>query len=188
VIDLTTTYMGLPLRSPIVASASPMCDSIDNLRRFEENGVGAVVLPSLFEEQIELESMAVHSDLTRGAESSAESLNYFPELRNYNLGPDAYLELIHKARRSVSIPVIASLNGTSEGGWTRYAKLMEQAGASALELNIYDVVTDQSQASAEVEMGYRHLVRQIKQSVRIPVAVKLSPTGAPGKTTGRSGR
>jgi len=174
-IDLTTTYMGLPLRSPIVASASPMCDSIDNLRRFEENGVGAVVLPSLFEEQIELESMAVHADLTRGAESSAESLNYFPELRNYNLGPDAYLELIHKARHSISIPVIASLNGTSEGGWTRHAKLMEQAGASALELNIYDVVTDAGQASAEVEMGYRHLVRQIKQSVRIPVAVKLSP-------------
>jgi Dihydroorotate dehydrogenase len=112
-IDITTTYMGLPLRSPIVASASPLCDSLENIRRFEESGVGAVVLPSLFEEQLELESNAIHSDLSRGAESFPESLNYFPNLQNYNLGPDAYLELIRKARVSVSIPVIASLNGIS---------------------------------------------------------------------------
>ena len=140
--DITTTYLGLPLRSPLVASASPLSDSIENIRRFEDSGVGAVVLPSLFEEQLELESYAVHADLSRGAESTPESLNYFPNLHNYNLGPDAYLELIHKAKQSVSIPVIGSLNGVSVGGWTRYAKLIEQAGAAALELNIYDIVTD----------------------------------------------
>lgn len=174
-IDLTTTYLGLRLRSPIVASASPLCDSIENIRRFEENGVGAVVLPSLFEEQLALESQAVNSDLTRGAESFAESLNYFPDLHNYNLGPDAYLELIHKARTSVSIPVIASLNGFSPGGWTRYAKVIEEAGASALELNIYDVVTDPNHAGSKVENDYCDLVKHIKKSIRIPVAVKLSP-------------
>jgi dihydroorotate dehydrogenase (fumarate) len=174
-IDITTTYMGLPLRSPIVASASPMCDSLENIRRFEESGVGAVVLPSLFEEQLEVESDAVQSDLSRGAESFPESLNYFPSLQNYNLGPDAYLELIRKARTNVSIPVIASLNGTSPGGWTHHAKLIEQAGASALELNIYDVVADVHRRGSDVEDSYCELVRQVKASVRIPVAVKISP-------------
>lgn len=174
-IELTTTYLGLPLRSPIVASASPLCDSIENIRRFEEHGVGAVVLPSLFEEQLDLESQAVNSDLTRGAETFAESLNYFPDLHTYNLGPDAYLELIHKARTSVSIPVIGSLNGFSPGGWTRYAKLIEEAGASALELNIYDVVIDPSHPGSKVENEYCELVKLIKKSVGIPVAVKLSP-------------
>jgi len=174
-IDITTTYMGLPLRSPIVASASPMCDSLENIRRFEESGVGAVVLPSLFEEQLELESNAIHSDLSRGAESFAESLNYFPNLQYYNLGPDAYLELIRKARVSVSIPVIASLNGVSVGGWTHHAKLIEQAGASALELNIYDIVSDAHHRGAKIEQDYCELVRQVKACVRIPVAVKISP-------------
>jgi dihydroorotate dehydrogenase (fumarate) len=174
-IDLTTTYMGLPLRSPIVASASPLCDSLENIRRFEENGVGAVVLPSLFEEQLELESNAVHADLSRGAESFPESLNYFPDLHNYNLGPEAYLELIHKAKQGVSIPVIASLNGVSLGGWTRYAQLIEQAGAAALELNIYDIVTDAHHKGSRVEQDYCELVKQIKESVHIPVAVKISP-------------
>lgn len=174
-MDLTTTYLGLLLRSPLVASASPMCDSLDNIRRFEDNGVGAVVLPSLFEEQLELESQAVHADLSRGAESFPESLNYFPNLNNYNLGPEAYLELIRKARQAVSIPVLASLNGISLGGWTRYAKLMEQAGAAALELNIYDVVTNARHHGAQVEKGYCDLVKEIKRSIRIPVAVKISP-------------
>jgi dihydroorotate dehydrogenase (fumarate) len=167
--------MGLPLRSPIVASASPLCDSIENIRRFEESGVSAVVLPSLFEEQLELESHAVHSDLSRGAESFAESLNYFPDLHNYNLGPDAYLELIRKAKQSVSIPIIASLNGISPGGWTRHARLIEQAGAAALELNIYDIVTDPQDKGSQVEDDYCHLVKQVKESVRMPVAVKISP-------------
>ncbi len=173
--DITTSYMGLLLRSPIVASASPLSDSIENIRRFEDNGVGAVVLPSLFEEQLELESHAVEADISRGAESFAESISYFPDLHNYNLGPDAYLELIHKATRSVSIPVIASLNGVSSGGWTHYAKLMEQAGAAALELNIYDVVTDAQHEGSRVEEGYCALVKHIKERVHIPVAVKLSP-------------
>jgi dihydroorotate dehydrogenase (fumarate) len=174
-IDLTTTYMGLLLRSPIVASASPLCDSIENIRRFEESGVAAVVLPSLFEEQLELESQAVHTDLSRGTESFPESVNYFPDLHNYNLGPDAYLELIQKAKRGVSIPVIASLNGTSPGGWIHYAKLIEQAGASALELNIYDIVAEAHHRGSKVEEDYCHLVSQVKRSVRIPVAVKVSP-------------
>ncbi|MGA2428719.1 MAG: dihydroorotate dehydrogenase-like protein [Candidatus Acidiferrum sp.] len=173
--DITTTYLGLTLRSPIVASASPLCESIENIRRFEDNGVGAVVLPSLFEEQLEVESHAVHADFSRGADSFPESLNFFPDLHNYNLGPDAYLELIHKAKQSVSIPVIASLNGISMGGWTHYAKLMEQAGASALELNIYDVVADAHHEGSRVEADYCDLVRQVKGSIHIPVAVKLSP-------------
>ena len=173
--NITTTYLGLPLRSPLVASASPLSDSIENIRRFEDSGVGAVVLPSLFEEQLELESYAVHADLSRGAESTPESLNYFPNLHNYNLGPDAYLELIHKAKQSVSIPVIGSLNGVSVGGWTRYAKLIEQAGAAALELNIYDIVTDTHDKGSRVEENYCELVRHIKRSIGIPVAVKISP-------------
>jgi dihydroorotate dehydrogenase (fumarate) len=174
-IDLTTTYMGLLLGSPIVASASPLCDSIENIRRFEDSGVAAVVLPSLFEEQLELEGHAVHTDLSRGTESFPESLNYFPDLHNYNLGPDAYLELIHKAKQRVSIPVIASLNGTSLGGWIHHAKLIEQAGASALELNIYDVVAEAHHRASKVEEDYCDLVSQVKRSVRIPVAVKISP-------------
>ena len=174
-IDITTNYLGLTLRSPIVASASPLCDSIDNMHRMEESGIAALVLPSLFEEQLDAESLAVQTDLARGAESSPESLNYFPRLRGYNLGPDAYLELIRKAKESVSIPVIASLNGTTPGGWTHYAKLMEQAGAKAIELNIYDIPTDSHSSGTHVEHTYCNLVRQVKESVRIPIAVKLSP-------------
>jgi dihydroorotate dehydrogenase (fumarate) len=174
-IDLTTTYLGLSLKSPLVASASPLCDSAEKIRRLEDAGISAVVLPSLFEEQIELESQAVNSDLMRGEESSSESLSYLPELHNYNLGPDQYLELIHKAKHSAAIPVIASLNGISPGGWVRYAKLMEQAGASAIELNIYAIETDLHRSAANLEQSSCELVRRVKESVRIPVAVKLSP-------------
>jgi dihydroorotate dehydrogenase (fumarate) len=173
-IDITTTYLGLPLKSPIVASASPLGESLGNIRCLEDCGVAAVVLPSLFEEQLELESLEVDADLSRGAESFPESLNYFPDLRTYNLGPDGYLELIRQAKQSVSIPVIGSLNGVSPGGWIRYARLMEQAGADAVELNIYSIVTDPRLSSAAVERGYCELVRQVKGSVRIPIAVKLS--------------
>src|ERR1700730_112263 len=137
--DLTTTYLGLSLKSPLVASAGPLCASVDKIRPLEDAGIAAVVLPSLFEEQIDLESQAVDSDLSRGSESFPESLNYLPDLQNYNLGPQAYLELIHKAKQSASIPVIASLNGASPGGWIRYSQLMEQAGATAIELNIYGI-------------------------------------------------
>jgi dihydroorotate dehydrogenase (fumarate) len=173
-IDITTKYLGLKLKSPIIASASPLCESIDNLRRMEDAGIAAVVLPSLFEEQLQLESQALDSDLSRGDESFAESLNYFPDLQNYNLGPEGYLNLIRRAKRSLSIPVIASLNGVSEGGWVRYAGLMQQAGADAIELNLYGLVTDPAISSSQVEQGYCELVSQVKASVTIPVAVKLS--------------
>lgn len=173
-IDLTTRYLGLSLNNPLVASASPLCESVANILRLEDCGIAAVVLPSLFEEQIRLESEALHSDLQRGAESFSESLNFFPDMTTYNLGPDGYLELIRKAKTSVAIPVIASLNGTTSGGWVHYARLMEEAGADALELNIYALATDPAQAAAEVERSYCDLVQQVKGSVRIPVAVKLS--------------
>jgi dihydroorotate dehydrogenase (fumarate) len=173
-IDITTTYLGLSLKSPIVASASPLCESVANIRRLEDCGVAAVVLPSLFEEQLDLESLAINVDLSRGSESFPESLNYFPDLNTYNLGPEGYLELIRQAKKSVSIPVIASLNGVSLGGWTRYARLIEQAGADAIELNIYAIVTDPRFTTHEVENGYCELVSQVKGCVGIPVAVKLS--------------
>lgn len=173
-IDITTTYLGLPLKSPVLASASPLCESVENIRHLEDCGVAAVVLPSLFEEQLELESQAIDSDLSRGAESFPESLNYFPDLDTYNLGPDGYLELIRRAKQSVSIPVIASLNGVFRGAWSRYARLIEQAGADAIELNIYAIVTDPCFTSDEVEESYFELVSQVKASVKIPVAVKLS--------------
>ena len=174
-IDLGTDYLGLKLKNPIVASASPLCESLDNIRRLEDHGIAAIVLPSLFEEQLTLESETLDADLSRGAESFAESLNFFPDLTMYNLGPDGYLELIRKAKTSVGVPVIGSLNGDSEGGWTRYAREIEQAGADAIELNIYSIVTDPERTSQQVERGYEELVRAIKNSVRVPVAVKLSP-------------
>lgn len=173
--DLTTTWLGLPLKSPLVASASPLCEWVPKIRRLEDSGVAAVVLPSLFEEQLTLESEAMDAALFRGAESFPESLNYFPDMSTYNLGPDGYLELIRRAKQSVAIPVIASLNGVSPGGWVHYARLMEQAGADAIELNIYSIVTDPRLHSAQVEQSCCELVRQVKACVRIPVAVKLSP-------------
>jgi dihydroorotate dehydrogenase (fumarate) len=174
-IDLTTTYLGLTLKNPLVASASPVCDSLDKIRRLEDHGIAAVVLPSLFEEQLMLESETLDEDLFRGADSFAESLNYFPDLTTYNLGPEGYLELIRKAKASVSVPIIGSLNGVSAGGWIRYAREMEQAGADAIELNLYSIVTDPELTASDVERSYTELVREVKQSVGIPVAVKLSP-------------
>lgn len=174
-IDLTTRYLGLTLKNPVVASASPLCESLDSIRRLEDHGIAAVVLLSLFEEQLTLESEALDADLSRGAESFAESLNYFPDLTTYNLGPDRYLELIRKAKASVAVPIIGSLNGVSRGGWIRYAREIEQAGADAIELNIYSIATDPQLTADQVEQGYAELVAAVKQSVRIPVAVKLSP-------------
>lgn len=172
--DISTRYLGLALKSPIVASASPLCESVPNIRELEGAGVGAVVLPSLFEEQLELESNALDDDLWRGAESFPESQSLLPDLQDYNLGPDGYLDLIEAAKAAVDIPVIASLNGVSPGGWAEYARLMEEAGADALELNIYSVPTEPTVSAVEVEKGYVDLVRQIKRTVRVPVAVKLS--------------
>jgi dihydroorotate dehydrogenase (fumarate) len=152
-----------------------MCESISNLRQLEDAGVAAAVLPSLFEEQLNLESSAMDSDLSRGAESFAESLNFFPDLQTYNLGPDGYLDLIGRAKRAVSIPIIASLNGITPGGWLRYASMMEQAGADAIELNIYSIPTDPRRTGAEIEQEFCDLVHQVKEGVEIPLAVKLSP-------------
>lgn len=173
--DLRTKYLGLLLKTPLLASASPLCESVDNIRRLEDQQIGAVVLPSLFEEQLELESMTVDYDLARGTESFPESANFFPDLQTYNLGPDGYLELIRHAKESVDIPIIASLNGISDGGWLQYARLMEEAGADAIELNIYSITTDPGVSGAEIEQGYIDLVRHLKHSIRIPLAVKLSP-------------
>lgn len=172
--DLTTRYLGLTLKSPLVASASPICDSVLNIRQLEDAGFGAVVLPSLFEEQLELESCALDEDLCRGAESFQESPTFLPDLQTYNLGPDGYLDLIVAAKAAVDIPVIASLNGVSPGGWADYACQMAAAGADAIELNIYSIPTEPAESAVEVEKGYVDLVRQVKRSVRIPVAVKLS--------------
>ena len=173
-IDLTTKYLGMQLRNPIVASASPLSESLDNIRRLEDHGIGAIVLPSLFEEQLDIESETVDSDLSRGAEEFAEAVTYFPDLMTYNLGPDGYLNLIHKAKASVRVPIIASLNGVSPRGWIRYAREMEQAGADAIELNIYSLVADPARTGTEVEQDYCDLVGVVTNSVQVPVAVKLS--------------
>ena len=173
-IDLTTKYLGMKLSNPIVASASPLCESLDAIRRLEDHGIGAIVLPSLFEEQLDVESDAVNSDLSRGAEEFAEAVTYLPELMTYNLGPDGYLNLIHKAKASVSVPIIASLNGVSPRGWIRYAREMEQAGADAIELNLYSLVADPGRTGTEVEQDYCDLVGVVTHTVQVPVAVKLS--------------
>jgi dihydroorotate dehydrogenase (fumarate) len=171
--ELVTRYLGLTLGCPLVASASPLCESVDNIRRMEDAGAGAVVLHSLFEEQIEVESQHLDRYLSHGTESYAEALTYFPDLHAYRIGPDAYLEHVRRAKAAVDIPVIGSLNGVSTGGWITYARKIEQAGADALELNVYYVPTDPDMTGAEVEQIYSDLVRDVRRSVTIPVAVKL---------------
>jgi dihydroorotate dehydrogenase (fumarate) len=171
--DLSTRYLGLALRNPLVASASPLCESLDSIRRMEDAGAAAVVLHSLFEEQINLESHHLDRYLSHGTESYAESLTYFPDMTSYNLGPDAYLEHIRRAKAAVEIPVIGSLNGVSTGGWITYARKIEQAGADALELNVYYIPADPELTGGQVEQMYVDLVRDVKRSVAIPVAVKL---------------
>jgi dihydroorotate dehydrogenase (fumarate) len=174
-IDLSTEYLGLKLRSPLVASAGPLTRDIDNVRRMEDSGLAAVVMHSLFEEQIEIESQELDGALWGGAESFPEATSYFPDLATYNIGPDYYVEQVEKARRGSSIPVIGSLNGISPGGWLRYGRLIEQAGADALELNIYHLTTDPKIPGAAVEQQYIDLVLAVKESLGIPVAVKLGP-------------
>jgi dihydroorotate dehydrogenase (fumarate) len=171
--ELSTTYLGLELKNPLVASASPLSESVGNIRIMEEAGIAAVVLQSLFEEQITLESQVLDSALSAGTESFAESLSYFPDFKNYKLGPDAYLEHIRQAKEAVRIPVIASLNGSSKGGWVEYARKIEQAGADALELNVYYLPTDVEMSCGEVETRYCELVAEVRAAVRIPLAVKL---------------
>ena len=174
-LDLTTTYLGLKLKNPLVVSPSPLSEQIGNILRMEDAGASAVVLHSLFEEQIEIESQQLDEALSAGTESFAESLSYFPDMKQYNLGPDGYLELIRKAKQAVNIPIIASLNGISTGGWIKYGMEMEQAGADALELNVFYVANDPKLSSDQVEEMYVSLVSHMKASVRIPVAVKLAP-------------
>lgn len=172
-VDLSTRYLGLRLASPLVASASPLCESVDNIRRMEDAGAAAVVLHSLFEEQIDVESHHLDRYLEYGTESYAESLSYLPDLATYNLGPDGYLEHVRRAKAAVSIPIIGSLNGTSSGGWVDFARQIQNAGADALELNVYYVPTDPDLAGADVEQMYVDLVRDVRASVSIPIAVKL---------------
>src|SRR5579885_200526 len=174
--DLTTTYLGLHLKSPVVASASPLSKKLDRVRRLEDAGAAAVVMYSLFEEQITHESYELDHYLSRGTHSYAESLSYFPDLEYYNnRGPEAYLEHLHKVKQAVDIPIIGSLNGISSGGWIHYAHKIEQAGADALELNIYYLPTDPELSGAELEDSYISLVRDVRATIKIPIAVKLSP-------------
>ena len=172
-IDLTTGYLGLKLRSPLVVSSSPLQKEIGNILRLEDAGAAAVVLHSLFEEQITVEAGHLDRYLTEGTESFGEALSYFPEMQQYNLGPDSYLDHLRKTKEAVDIPVVGSLNGVSTGGWIRYAQLIEQAGADALELNLYYMPTDLEMPGTKVEEIYTDLVTHIKASVRIPVAVKI---------------
>lgn len=174
-IDLSTTYLGLKLKNPLVASASPICEEVGNVRRLEDSGASAVVLHSLFEEQIELESDELDRFITEGSELSPEAVTHFPELTNRVMGPEGYLAHIVKCKQAVKIPIIASLNGTTKGGWLSYAKQIEQAGADALELNIYYIPVDPNVASDRVEQQYVDLVKAVKAEVRIPVAIKLGP-------------
>jgi len=174
-MKLNTKYLGLELKNPLVASASPMCKELGLLKRMEDAGAAAVVLHSLFEEQINLESNALDDFLWQGSEVGPEATNMFAEMPKYHLGPEEYLEHIRKAKQSLGIPVIASLNGVSNGGWIRYAKMMEDAGADALELNIYFLPTDPEMSGAKVEQLYTELVANVSSTVRIPLSVKLSP-------------
>jgi len=173
-IDLSSVYLGMKLKNPVVVSASPLQKELDNIRRMEDLGAAAIVMHSVFEEQIELETRELNRRLEQGTESFAESLNYLPDMESYNLGPDGYLEHLAKAKRSVAIPIIGSLNGISKGGWTRYARMIEEAGADAIELNTYYLPTDPHITGTEVEQMYCDLVCEVRASVRIPLAVKLS--------------
>jgi dihydroorotate dehydrogenase (fumarate) len=174
-MDLTTTYLGLKLRTPLVPSASPLSEEIDNIKRMEDAGASAVVLYSLFEEQLRQDRAELAHHLEHGTFSYPEALTYFPEPEEFHLGPEEYLTHIAAAKKAVRLPVIASLNGSSTGGWTQYAKQIQQAGADALELNIYYIPTNANMPAAEVEQTYLDILKAVKLCVTIPVAVKLSP-------------
>jgi dihydroorotate dehydrogenase (fumarate) len=173
--DLSTRYLGLELRNPIVPSASTLSSRIDNLKRLQDAGASAIVMQSLFEEQIEHEELQIHRVLETGSESFAEALSYFPEMEEYNTGPDEYLRHLELTKRELEIPVIGSLNGVSDGGWIRYAKLIQDAGADALELNVYFVAADPDMTGEQVERRYLDLVAAVRASVSVPLAVKVGP-------------
>ena len=174
-MNLTTKYMGLDLDSPLVAGASPLGDDVDACKKLEDNGAAAIVMHSLFEEQITREEEALHHHTTSVQDAHAEASSYFPEPEAFALGPEAYLEQIRKLKETLSIPVIASLNGVTLGGWVRYAKLMKEAGADGLELNVYHVASDPKEGPREVEQRYVDVLKAVKEKVRMPVAMKLSP-------------
>jgi dihydroorotate dehydrogenase (fumarate) len=174
-MDLTTTYMGLNLKNPLVPSASPLSRDIASIKLMEESGAAAVVLESLFEEQITRDKDELNHFLSHGTNSFAEALSYFPEPESYDVGPEEYLEHIRKAKEAVKIPIIASLNGVSTGGWIEYAKKMQQAGADALELNIYYLAADPNKNGELIEDNYVEVLKAVKSGVSIPVAMKLSP-------------
>jgi dihydroorotate dehydrogenase (fumarate) len=173
--DLSTTYLGLKLRSPLVVSASPLSRDLDGIRRLEEAGASAVVLYSLFEEQLRQEEVDLNYHLTAGTESFAESLTYFPKASEFHTGPEGYLKHIRKAKAAVKIPVIASLNGSTLGGWTKFAAEIERAGADAIECNVYYIPTDPTVSAAHIEQTYLDILQAVKATVTIPVAIKLSP-------------
>ena len=174
-MDLTTTYLGLQLKNPLVPSASPLSHSLDGMKRLEDARAAAIVMYSLFEEQIIHESAEINHYLAYGSESFFEAQSYFPAVQDYNLGPEDYVELLHKAKKSLGIPVIGSLNGITAGGWVKYAKKMEEAGADAIELNVYYIPTDPNITSTDVEDRYLEVLNEVKRNVKVPVAMKLSP-------------
>jgi dihydroorotate dehydrogenase (fumarate) len=173
-IDLKTSYLGLKLNGPIVVSSTPLSESLDNVRRMEDSGAAAIVMTSLFEEQLALESGALDEDLSRGTESFPESLGYLPDLEDYRMTHEVYLEHIRRSKDATKIPIIASLNGATTGGWLRFACEMEQAGADAIELNTYALATHRSQTSTELELQLLELTDSVCRAVKVPVAVKLS--------------
>jgi dihydroorotate dehydrogenase (fumarate) len=174
-IDLKTNYLGLHLRTPLVASASPLSQELDGIRHLEDAGASAIVLYSLFEEQLRQESVELDYHLAEGTDSFAEASSFFPQPNEFHVGPEGYLNHIRRAKEAVAVPVIASLNGSTLGGWARYARQIEQAGADAIECNIYFIPTEEKISGAEIEKTYIDILREVKISVRIPVAVKLSP-------------
>ena len=180
-VDLSTKYLGLELNNPVVVAASPLADKLESLQRLQDAGAAAVVLHSLFEEQIEHDEEELAKVHEFGTESFAEALTYFPEPGDYRTGPQDYLHHIEKAKKAVSVPVIASLNGVSSGGWVRYAKLIQDAGADALELNVYFIAANTEMTGQEVEQGYVDLVAAVKESIAVPLAIKIgSQFSSPG--------
>jgi dihydroorotate dehydrogenase (fumarate) len=174
-MDLSTKYLGLDLPHPFMPGASPMVEDLDTVRRLEDGGAAAIVMNSLFEEQIVHEQLATAASLDGPADSFAEALSYFPEPDSLALGPEEYLEQLRRIREAVSIPVIGSLNGTTKGRWLDYAEQIEQAGAQALELNVYQLATDPEESGADLERRTVEVVAEVRQRIQIPIAVKLSP-------------
>jgi dihydroorotate dehydrogenase (fumarate) len=174
-VDLTTTYLGLKLKNPLVASPSPLSEKVENVKRMEDAGIAAVVMYSLFEEQIIHESLELDHFLSRGTESFAEALTYFPNIGKFSLAPEKYIDQLEKTKRAVKIPVLGSLNGVSTGGWIEYSRKIQDAGADALELNLYYLPTDIHITSSQLEDNYLRLVSDIRAEIKIPLAVKLAP-------------